>query len=193
MKYWIFRIPVIILEFVIYAVFGGLCAFAFLAFGSTSNTGRARFSESSSVQEFLSAESPKKMEFTWDQLNGGVFSVILNCASAASRDGATPSMPSAPRFSCAGGNLLSISVPVSGTSPLFGFSFDARFNLAFDGSPRLAEAFIGGAKVPAFASSELAKAVLSHYSEVAGLDAYIAAASKIKAIDATPHRIIISK
>ena len=162
----------------LYAAFGTVAAFFTMVFSAEApNPPNAM---SPKLAAFLS--SPEKVaSFTIDEINEGVFYMLVEAAKEQSKEMRSGvAMPTPPSVSGASG-AVRVSMPFSANLAGFAATIGISVDLIFDGeSVQTGDARIGDARLPKIAAEFIAAHMIGVYSHIKPLAKYEQVLSKTK-------------
>ena len=182
--YYVFlRLVGYALTYSLFAAFGAMCAFLYLA---SSYVPHAEYSADASgkLANFLSAPDGASESFSCGELDGGAFWIIRR---SGKRDGNATVMPIFTRFFFKEG-CLEVSVPIAVN--VASRQWDTRARFLFNEDCSLKAAYIGRAIVPDFARAAFCGEILKYYK---GAKKYIEAAEKIRGVKIKGDTVVLTK
>jgi len=182
--YIVVRGALVFFSFSIFALFGAICAFAWLALSWESPADDEKIDADSSLADFLMQSDGESKKFSYAQLRGGAFWILLN---GGKKDARAVVMPAAPIFKPNGENLeMSIDVKTS----FYSHELNTRARFIFSPEASLRAFYIGSAIVPAFCEDIFIGEIQRYYKPYSK---YLDAAARIKFIDVSPNFVALSK
>lgn len=178
LKYIFFGGTGLLINIVLYGVFGAFVAFFALVY--TGASPREVSFTSPKLASFVDSGQTSAV-FTAQELGEGVFYMIISAAKEQSKaDKKGVAAPDAPSVSFAG-KAVEVCVPFSVRILSKNLTLYATVGLSFDGNGvKVISARVGDARLPPFAASKLGKSLLEFYASLKPLNKYIEAFGKMK-------------
>ena len=182
-KYVFLRLIGYALTYCLFATFGAMCAFIYLAASYEQNM-EAPADASGKLADFFYSLEGTSESFSCGELDGGAFWIIRR---SGKRDGNATVMPIFPRFFIRGG-ALEVSVPIAVN--IASRQLDTRARFLFGEDCRLKSAYIGGAIVPKFVEAAFCGEILKYYD---GAKKYLQAAKGIRSMKIAENSVVLAK